>query len=349
MRWTPGSSELEPIDPDFVTRFAQIHEQGDFDSVLIGYGSTATDGFSVAAWAAAHTDRLRYLIAHRPGFVAPTVQARKVIALDNFSRGRIALNIVTGGNDQDLQRDGDFHTKEERYRRTDEYLDVFKLALTSEAGFDYAGEFYRVRGGFSDEKPVQRPYPPIYLGGASEGAVHAGAKHADVYMMWGEPLADVKQRIDDFRAVADQYGRTVGFSVSFRPIIAATEEKAWERAHAILERIQKGRQAAGLGDPARPENLGSQRLLQAAAEGDVRDTRLYTAIARANGAAGNSTALVGTPEQVAESLLAYYDLGVETILIRGFDPVPDAIDYGRDLVPIVRAEVKKRERQLAHV
>ncbi|OAI38816.1 alkanesulfonate monooxygenase [bacterium SCGC AG-212-C10] len=347
VRWTPGTTQLDPIDPDFVVRFARAHEEGDFDAVLIGYGSTATDGFSVGAWAAAHTDKLRYLIAHRPGFVSPTVEARKVIALDNFSKGRIHLNIVTGGNDEDLQRDGDFLTKDDRYRRTDEYLDVLKLALTSAQPFDYAGQFYRVNGGFSDEKPYQQPYPAIYFGGASGPAIETGAKHADTYMMWGEPLADVKQRITEFHAVAAKYGRKPKISVSFRPIIASTEAKAWERAYGILDRILATRKAAGLGEPAWPQNTGSQRLLQAAADGDIRDKRLFTGIARANGAAGNSTALVGTPDQVAEAILEYYDIGVETVLIRGFDPLPDAIEYGRDLVPAVRAEVKKRERELA--
>jgi alkanesulfonate monooxygenase len=105
-------------------------------------------------------------------------------------------------------------------------------------------------------------------------------------------------------------------------------------------------QLRGGAAPARarkePGAVGSQRLLAAAAKGKVLDKRLWTAVAAATGARGNTTALVGTPEQIAESLLAYYDLGVTTFLIRGFDPLDDAIDYGRELIPLVRREIGER-------
>jgi alkanesulfonate monooxygenase len=132
--------------------------------------------------------------------------------------------------------------------------------------------------------------------------------------------------------------------LSTRPILAATEDAAWARARRIIETIREIRGHAMLGAPAKtPGAVGSQRLLAAAAEGEVLDKRLWTAVAAATGARGNTTALVGTPEQVAESMLAYYDLGVTTFLIRGFDPLEDAIDYGRELIPLVRREITHRE------
>jgi alkanesulfonate monooxygenase len=190
---------------------------------------------------------------------------------------------------------------------------------------------------------------PIYFGGASGPALEVAARHCDVYALWGEPLAAVRERIAEMRAAAAAYGRRPRFSVSTRPILAATEAKAWERAHAILDRIREGRGIGlrGITGPARPQAVGSLRLLQLAREGELHDKRLWTPIAAATGAAGNTTALVGTPEQVAESLLDYYDAGVTTLLIRGFDPLEDAIDYGRELIPLVRAEVARRERQAA--
>jgi len=166
-----------------------------------------------------------------------------------------------------------------------------------------------------------------------------------VYALWGEPVAAIRRSIAEVRAAAPP-GRVPRFSVSVRPILGATEEKAWARARAILERIVELRRAAGT--PARPQNAGSQRLLDLAARGEVHDKRLWTAIAAATGAAGSTTALVGTAEQVAESLLDYYDAGAGTILIRGFDPLEDAIEFGRDLVPLVRAGVeRRRERALS--
>ena len=159
----------------------------------------------------------------------------------------------------------------------------------------------------------------------------------------------MRERIAEVRSAAAPMGRAPRFSVSVRPILAATEEKAWERAHRILDRIREvgGVGALGATGPARAQAVGSMRLLQFAREGELYDKRLWTPIAAATGAAGNTTALVGTPEQVAESLLDYYDAGATTLLIRGFDPFEDAIDYGRELIPMVRAEVARRERRAA--
>ncbi|HEY7294941.1 MAG TPA: LLM class flavin-dependent oxidoreductase, partial [Dehalococcoidia bacterium] len=270
--------------------------------------------------------------------------------LDQFSGGRLALHFISGGSDAEQRRDGDFLDHDGRYRRTDEYIGVMRRVWTAEEPFDHAGEFYRFERAFSEVKPLQQPHVPVYFGGASDAALEVGAKHADCYMFWGEPLAEVRQRMAEVNAAAAKYGRQPRFSVSLRPILGPTEARAWERAHGILERIRAVRGVSALGGGSvRPQAVGSQRLLGFAAQGEILDQRLWTPIAAATGAGGNTTCLVGTPEQVAESLLAYYDLGVTTILIRGFDPLPDAIAYGRDLLPLVRAEVARRDRQPAAV
>jgi len=223
---------------------------------------------------------------------------------------------------------------------------------TSEEPFDYAGEFYQLKQAFSEVKPFQKPHLPIYFGGASGAAVGVGAKHSNVYAFWGEPLAGIKQRIAEVKAAAPP-GKDLRFSISLRPILAQTEEKAWERARYILSRVKETRAKAGIqlspGASARPQAIGSLRLLEFAKESEIHDKRLWTPIASVTGAYGNTTALVGTPEQVAESLVDYYEAGVTTILIRGFDPVEDAIAYGRDVIPLVRQEVQRRERQTATV
>ncbi|MCG6136539.1 MAG: LLM class flavin-dependent oxidoreductase [Nostoc sp. LLA-1] len=179
-----------------------------------------------------------------------------------------------------------------------------------------------------------------------------GAKHSDVYAFWGEPIAAIKQRIAEVKAAAPP-GKSFGFSVSLRPILAETEDKAWEKANYILSKVKEKRAKAGIqlptGVSARPQAVGSRRLLDFAQESEIHDKRLWTPIAAATGAYGNTTALVGTPEQVAEALVDYYDAGVTTLLIRGFDPVEDALAYGRDVIPLVRKEVQRREQQTATV
>lgn len=327
------------LDPGFVAEFARAHEAAGFDRVLIGFHSTGPDAWAVAAHAAAQTGNLGMLIAHRPGFLAPTVAARMAATMDHFTGGRVALNIVTGGSDAELAKDGDWSEKDTRYRRTDEFLDVLRMVWSSAQPFDYDGEFYRVKNAFSDIKPLQKPAIPIYFGGASDAAVPVGAKHADVYMFWGEPLADTKTRMETVRAAAPP-GRSPAFSVSFRPILGATEGEAWEKAHHYLGRVVALRGQPPGAAPA----AGSQRLLALAAQQEVFDERLWMKIAAATGAGANTSALVGTAEQVAASLLRYYDLGVTSILLRGFAPLDDVREFGRELIPLVREGVAARAR-----
>jgi alkanesulfonate monooxygenase len=343
------------IDKAYTRRFVRAHEDAGFDRVLIGYASSHPDGTQVAAYAAAHSERLGFLIAHRPGFVAPTLAARQFTTLDQFSDGRVAVHIITGGHDAEQRRDGDYLSKDERYARTDEYLDIVRLAWTSDRPFSYQGKYYQVEDHQSGVKSVQEQGIRLYFGGSSEAAYRVGGKHADTYALWGEPLAETKQQIDSVNEAARNAGRTdtPGISVSFRPILGPTEELAWERAHAILAatkenaegfRARRRRETWPLGG-SQPANIGSQRLLAAAEKGELHDRALWTPLAAATGAAGNSTALVGTPETVAQAILDYIDIGVTTILIRGYDPYNDAIDYGRSLLPLVREEVARRDAE----
>ncbi|MDX6314145.1 MAG: alkanesulfonate monooxygenase, partial [Streptomyces sp.] len=179
----------------------------------------------------------------------------------------------------------------------------------------------------------------------------AGGAEADIYCLWGEPLAETAQQIESVKAAAKAAGRTdvPKIQAAFRPIIAPTEELAWEKAHRTLDRI-RARKAAGPPLSRRhplknPENTGSQRLLAVAAKGDLHDRALWTPTAAATGGAGNSNALVGTPETVAQALLDYYDLGVDILSARGYDLLDDAIDFGRYVIPIVREEVAKRDAE----
>jgi alkanesulfonate monooxygenase len=326
------------IDVPYTREFARVHEEAGFDRVLIGYYSDAADGFVVAADVFAHTERLGVLLAHRPGFVSPTLAARKLATLDQFSGGRLALHVISGGSDADQRRDGDYLDHDTRYRRTDEYLEVLRAVWTAQGPVDHSGEFYRFEGASPAVRPIQRPDPPIFFGGSSEAAIAVAARHADVYALWGEPLDPARAHIEGVRAAAAAHGRSLRFSVSLRAILGATEDAAWARAHSLLAVARE--RAPGITSDARSESVGSRRLLEAAAAGDVHDERLFTAIAGATGARGNTTALVGTAEQVAESLLRYVDIGVTTILLRGFDPLADAREYGA-VIGLVRAAAER--------
>ena len=339
------------IDPAYTRRFARAHEDAGFDRILIGYGSSWPEGTQVAAHVAAHTERLGLLVAHRPGFVAPTLASRVFATLDQFSGGRVAVHTITGGHDAEQRRDGDYLDHDERYDRTDEYLTILRRAWTSSEPFDFEGRHYRFEGYAPGVLPYGDRYLPLFFGGSSEAAYRVGGKHADTFMLWGEPLAETAEQIASVRAAADAAGRpSPRISVSFRPIIAPTEELAWERAHGILDRIKNGPGLSFLQErkPSQerglPQNEGSRRLLRAAEKGDLHDRALWTPTATAAGAGGNTTALVGSPETVAAAILDYVEIGVDTVLIRGYDPLDDAVDYGRYVIPLVRQELASRGR-----
>jgi len=338
------SSEILPpqgpvFDADVLARTARVHEEAGFDRVLIGYFTNAPDGFLVAAHVAASTERLGLLLAHRPGFVAPTLAARKLATLDQLSKGRAAVHIISGGSDEDQARDGDFTGHADRYRRSAEYVRVLRRTWQAREPFDHDGDFYRVVGQVSAITPWNETGLPVYGGGGSDAAIEALAPEIDTFMLWGEPLADTIEFVGRVRAVAAAADNPIGFSVSTRPILGGTEGEAWDRASRYLELItSRSRRPA----PTTAPNAGSQRLLDVAARSEVFDRCLYTPLAAATGARGNSTALVGTAETVAEALADYVDAGARTLLIRGYEPLADAEEYGRELIPRTRAIVAER-------
>ncbi|EYT79594.1 alkanesulfonate monooxygenase [Streptomyces sp. Tu 6176] len=353
---TNDGSETTPrsgaaFDKDYTLRLARAHEEYGWDRVLFAYGSGSPDPAPAAAYVASRTDRLGILLAHRPNVSYPTFAAKTFATLDQISDGRLTVHFITGGSDHEQRREGDTLTKDERYARTREYIGVVKKIWTTREPFDHEGEHYRFHDFVSDVFPVQQPRPGVSFGGSSPAAYAAGGAEADIYCLWGEPLARTAEQIESVRAAARAAGRTdlPRIQAAFRPIIAPTEELAWEKAHRTVGAIRERRAAGAVrhhrGDA--PQNTGSQRLLDIAAQGERYDRALWTPTAAATGGAGNSNALVGTPETVARALLDYYDLGVDILSARGYDLLDDAIDFGRYVIPLVREEVARRDAERA--
>jgi alkanesulfonate monooxygenase len=333
------------ISPSWIASHSRTHEEAGYDEVLVGYYSTSAEGFSVALHAAANTEKLSYLVAHRPGRVLPALMARKIATFDALTNGRLSVHVIIGGSDAEQQQEGDFTSKHERYERGGEYLDIMRKAWVSSEPFDYEGKYYSVRGCFSEVKPVQKPYPTLFFGGSSEGALEMGARHCDAFAMFGEPLKETAERIADYRARCLAHGRTARFNISFRPIIADTEGAAWDKAHKILDKIKTPESGK-----AKPISHSGERLMALASRGELHDERLWMPIAGATSGAGNTTCLVGTPEQVAAAILKYYRLGIASFLIRGFDPVADVQEFGRELIPRIRSgaiEIDKEQQTSA--
>jgi alkanesulfonate monooxygenase len=337
------------FDKDYTLRFARAHEDNGWDRILFAYHSGAPDPATAAAYIASKLDHLKILLAHRPNVSYPTYAAKVFATLDQISDGRLNVHVITGGSTADQAAEGDFLTKDERYERTGEYIRIVKKAWTSREPFSFDGAHYRFENFVSDIWPAQQPRPQISFGGSSDAAYRIGAADADIYAIWGEPLANTAEQIERITVEALAAGRAERprIQVAFRPILGATEELAWKKAEEILGKIEARQAQAApssfVGDVKNPENAGSQRLLSIASQGDRFDRALWTRPAAASGGRGNSNALVGTPETVAAALLDYIDLGVDIISARGYDFVNDTIDFGRYVIPLVRDEVAKRD------
>ncbi|KQQ18372.1 alkanesulfonate monooxygenase [Rathayibacter sp. Leaf299] len=344
------------VDVAHLRRYSRILEEGGFDYTLVPYGSAGHDPFTIAAAVTQYTEHLKPIVALRPNTVYPTVAAKALATLDQLSGGRAVVHFIAGGSDHEQAREGDRLGKAERYARQEEYIRILRRVWSATEPFDHDGRYYRFEDFVSRVRPVRGDIP-VSVGGSSDEAYRQGGALADIFGLWGEPLADTQQQIDRIADAALAAGRADAPRtwVTFRPIIAPTEELAWEKAHRILGILQgrsattgtprKGEKGLWVQTPGAsgPANVGSQRLLDIAKRKDLHDRALWTPTATATGAQGASTALVGTPETVAAAILDYVDLGADLISIRGYDNLDDAIDYGRYLIPLVRQELAHRD------
>lgn len=331
------------LDLVWLRDLAQAHERAGFDRVLIANGGG--DPLLLAAHAAAHTERLGFMLAHRPALVAPTLAARTFATLDHTTRGRIRLHCVTG-HTADLEHGETITDKAERYARAGEYLELVKRTWTSDLPFDFEGKYFRVQGAFSPIKPLQQPHVPVSVGGSSDAAYQLAVRHADLYALWAEPLADIQGRIAKLHGFASQEKvAPPRVSLSVRLIIGPTDAIAWERAHDIVARL-RANQALSV-NRRRGRSGGAERQVSITERGDRFDRALYMGTSEAIGFDTDSTSLVGSPDTVVAALLDYWELGVTTFLNRGYYPLYDAVDYGRHIIPAVREEVRRREQYRA--
>lgn len=355
-------------------RYARTLDDYGFNYTLVPYGSGSYDPFTIGATIAAVTKNISVIIALRPNTMYPTVAAKALATLDQLSAGRVVVHFIAGGSDAEQAKEGDFLDKDERYGRLEDYIKILRRAWASPEPFDWESKYYTFKG-FSNQVRPTKGHIPVSVGGSSAEAYRIGGSLADIFGLWGEPLKETKEQIDRIYAEADKAGRTdkPRIWVTFRPILAETDDLAWQKAYRYLDLLKANQGKAGPNlapqTGSAPQNVGSQRLLDIASRGEVQDRALWyptvslitpafpcipSDIKRpisntyhqvtATGARGASTALVGSPQTLSESILDYVDLGCELISIRGYDNYNDAVDYGRYILPKVRGELEKREK-----
>jgi alkanesulfonate monooxygenase len=323
-----------PADFNYFRQITQAADSLGYDGMLIPTGRSCDDPWVIASALAPLTSRLKFLVAVRPGIMAPTVAARMAAALDRVANGRLLINVVTGGDPGELAGDGIFLSHDDRYRLTKEFLEIWRRTLSGET-VTFEGAYLKTSGARVMFPPVQKPHPPLYFGGSSATAHELIAEEGDLYLTWGEPPAAVAEKIDQVRGLAARHGRALRFGIRLHIIVRETEEGAWDAARELISHLNPSTISAARRTFARHDSEGQRRMFKLAHESNGNlevSPNLWAGIGLVRGGAG--TALVGNPEQVAARMREYQQLGIETFIFSGYPHLEEAYRVAEVVFPL---------------
>ncbi|MGC5800659.1 FMNH2-dependent alkanesulfonate monooxygenase [Ralstonia pseudosolanacearum] len=344
-----GTAEgARQVDQAYLQQVAVAADTLGYEGVLIPTGRSCEDPWIVAASLIPATRRLRFLVAVRPGLVAPTLAARMAATFDRLSQGRLLVNLVTGGDPGELAGDGLFLDHAQRYEASAEFIRIWRETLAAShegAALDYTGRHLSVKGARVLFPPVQRPHPPVYFGSSSEAAHALAAEQVDTYLTWGEPPAAVAEKIADVRRRAARHGRTVRFGIRLHVIVRETEDAAWQAADTLISKLDDDTVARAQAAFRKMDSAGQQRMAALHANG-IRRSRaeleispnLWAGVGLVRGGAG--TALVGDPHAVAARMREYADLGIDTFVLSGYPHLEEAYRFAELVFPLLPRAVR---------
>ena len=331
-----GTSEGgREVSFNYLRQIAQAADQLGYYGVLLPTGRSCEDSWIIASAVAPFTERLRYLVAVRPGLQSPSDAARMTATLDRVSNGRLLINVVTGGDPVENKGDGIFLPHNERYEVTREFLTVYNDLLEGKA-VNFSGKHIRIEDGRLLFPPVQAPRPPLFFGGSSDAGIDVAVDTVDKYLTWGEPPADVADKIAKVKAVAEQRGRKLSFGIRLHVIVRETNAEAWAAADDLIKHVTDDTIASAQTIFARMDSVGQQRMSQL--HGGRRDKleispNLWAGVGLVRGGAG--TALVGDPQTVAARIREYQDLGIDTFILSGYPHLEEAYRFAELVFPLL--------------
>jgi alkanesulfonate monooxygenase len=314
----------------YLTQVAQAADGLGYESVLTPTGAHCQDAWLVTAALLAQTRRLKFMVALRPGLVAPALSAQMVATFQQLSQGRLLLNVVAGGSAAEQRGYGDFADKDERYQRAEEFLDVLRTALAGQT-YSHQGKHFQIEDGRLNNVPDR--VPDVYLGGSSDAAIEVTARQADVYLTWGEPPEQVVPKLAAVRAAAEREGRAVRFGIRLHVITRDTADQAWADADALIAGLDDATIAARQRSLSGLESVGQQRMLGLHGGDRSRllvSPNLWAGIGLVRGGAG--TALVGSHAEVAERIAEYHALGIDEFILSGYPHLEEAYRFAEGVI-----------------
>jgi len=327
---------------DYLASIVRAAESFGFTGCLIPTGAWCEDAFITASLLARETTSLAFLVAFRPGLVSPTLSAQMAATFARHQPGRILLNVVVGGEAHEQRAFGDYLDKDGRYQRADEFLEVVRRLWAGET-VSLDGEHVRVEGATIPSLP--NPVPPLYFGGSSAAAGPVAARHADVYLTWGEPTPAVKEKIEWIRGLAEKEGRNIRFGIRLHTISRDTSEEAWAQADKLVKALDEDTVRKAQEGLQRSQSEGQKRMLALHEEnrknGTWNDARsleispnLWAGVGLVRGGAG--TALVGSHTEVADRITEYAEIGIDEFIFSGYPHLEELYWFGEGVVPILR-------------
>ncbi|MER9580886.1 FMNH2-dependent alkanesulfonate monooxygenase [Mesorhizobium sp. M0276] len=322
-------------DLPYLRQIAQAADQLGYYGVLLPTGKSCEDSWIVASAMLTSTEKLKFLVAVRPGLQPPTVAGRMTATLDRLSNGRLLINVVTGGDPVENKGDGIFASHADRYEITREFLHAYKALLAGET-VNTSGKHIRLEGGQLLFPPVQAPHPPLYFGGSSEEGIEVAAETVDKYLTWGEPPALVAEKIATVKAVARKHGRKLSFGIRLHVIVRETSEEAWVAADRLIAHLDDETIAKAQSVFSRMDSVGQSRM--SALHGGRRDKlvvspNLWAGVGLVRGGAG--TALVGSAEEVAARMEDYRAIGIDTFILSGYPHLEEAFRFAELVFPLL--------------
>jgi len=330
---TTRTSAGRPATLDYLVQLARAADSLGYDAVLTPTGAHCQDAWITTAALITQTQRLKFLVAFRPGLVEPALAAQMAATFQHLSGGRVLLNVVAGGSDAEQRAYGDRLGHDQRYARADEFLDVVRRCWTGDE-FDHHGWFYDLA--FAQLREPPRPVPDIYFGGSSDPALDVAARHSDVYLTWGEPATMIAEKVARVRDRAETLGRRIRFGLRVHVISRDTAAAAWVAAERLIAGLDAETIAAGQRRLRSLESVGQRRMLDLHG-GDtdrlIVGPNLWAGIGLVRGGAG--TALVGSHEQVAERLQEYAAAGIEEFVLSGYPHLEEAYAFAEGVRPLL--------------
>jgi alkanesulfonate monooxygenase len=335
---TGAAGAIRPASVKYLGQIARSAEQLGFEAALTPTGTWCEDAWLTCAMLTEVTERLKFLVAFRPGQISPTLSAQMAATFQRQSQGRLLLNVVTGGETAEQRAFGDFLSKDERYERTAEFLDIVSRLWRGETVTTSGNKHLKVEGAHLARLP--EPIPDIYFGGSSQAAGPVAAKHSDVYLTWGEPPSAVSDKLRWVQSLAASEGRTLRLGIRLHTISRDTSQEAWRQADYLMERVTDDMIAKVQSGLSTSESEGQRRMRALHNRGGHRDLRdlevypnLWAGVGLVRGGAG--TSLVGSHEEVANLIEEYANVGISEFILSGYPHLEEAYWFGEGVLPIL--------------